>query len=202
MRKGTNQSLLALYSIVSHLNYSFVNFISPVSTELVTEENYCNSWQLEVIKKNKQVNWKSVSIIIPQQIISWKKKWFWNSVAEYFIIKEILLIILWICWMFSLYFFSLSPFKHTGPVGQVKWIEKESSSDVSEKTEILVSISKDGRVTSWSIRKGFESNGIIISPSYNDQSLRLVHKEFCLNFVYAIYHTFYKYRNILIGWQM
>lgn len=55
----------------------------------------------------------------------------------------------------------ISPFKHTGPVGQVRWIEKETSSEVSEKIEILVSISKDGRVTSWSIRKGFESNDLM-----------------------------------------
>lgn len=54
------------------------------------------------------------------------------------------------------------PSKHTGPIGQVRWIEKEaSSSDDSENTEFLISISKDGRVTSWLIQKGFESNDLM-----------------------------------------
>ncbi|CAG2202637.1 WD repeat-containing protein 78 [Mytilus edulis] len=46
--------------------------------------------------------------------------------------------------------------KHTAPVWQIQWIEKErgSGEEVSEK---LISISTDGRVTQWSIRKGFES---------------------------------------------
>ena len=50
----------------------------------------------------------------------------------------------------------LSPGKHTAPVWQIQWIEKErgSGEDVTEK---LISISTDGRVTQWSIRKGFES---------------------------------------------
>lgn len=49
-----------------------------------------------------------------------------------------------------------SPGKHTAPVWQIQWIEKErgSGEEVSEK---LISISTDGRVTQWSIRKGFES---------------------------------------------
>ncbi|XP_063442317.1 dynein axonemal intermediate chain 4-like isoform X1 [Mytilus trossulus] len=49
-----------------------------------------------------------------------------------------------------------SPGKHTAPVWQIQWIDKErgSGEEVSEK---LISISTDGRVTQWSIRKGFES---------------------------------------------
>lgn len=46
--------------------------------------------------------------------------------------------------------------KHTGPVWQLKWIEKERGSG-EDRVEVLVSISQDGRVTQWSIRKGFES---------------------------------------------
>lgn len=46
--------------------------------------------------------------------------------------------------------------KHTGPVWQLNWIEKERGSG-DERSEVLVSISTDGRVTQWSIRKGFES---------------------------------------------
>ena len=48
--------------------------------------------------------------------------------------------------------------KHTGPVWQLKWIEKERGSG-DERSEVLVSISQDGRITQWSIRKGFESYG-------------------------------------------
>ena len=48
--------------------------------------------------------------------------------------------------------------KHTAPVWQIKWIEKERGSG-EETAEVLVSISTDGRVTQWSIRKGFESYG-------------------------------------------
>jgi hypothetical protein len=61
----------------------------------------------------------------------------------------------------------LSPGKHTAPVWQIQWIEKErgSGEDVTEK---LISISTDGRVTQWSIRKGFESYGMLI---YNIQLL-------------------------------
>jgi hypothetical protein len=48
--------------------------------------------------------------------------------------------------------------KHTGPVWQLKWIEKERGSS-DEHVEILVTVSTDGRVTQWAIRKGFESYG-------------------------------------------
>ncbi|XP_050403296.1 dynein axonemal intermediate chain 4 isoform X1 [Patella vulgata] len=46
--------------------------------------------------------------------------------------------------------------KHTAPVWQVKWIEKERGSG-EEGTEVIISVSTDGRVTQWSVRKGFES---------------------------------------------
>lgn len=46
-------------------------------------------------------------------------------------------------------------YKHTAPVWQVSWVVKEQL--VGEKSEVLVSISVDGRVLQWSIRKGFES---------------------------------------------
>lgn len=59
-----------------------------------------------------------------------------------------------------LFCFRQSPGKHTAPVWQIQWIEKErgSGEEVSEK---LISISTDGRVTQWSIRKGFESYGML-----------------------------------------
>jgi hypothetical protein len=43
-------------------------------------------------------------------------------------------------------------------VWQLRWIEKERGSG-EEKAEVLVSVSIDGRVTQWSIRKGFENYG-------------------------------------------
>ncbi|XP_041356951.1 dynein intermediate chain 4, axonemal-like isoform X2 [Gigantopelta aegis] len=49
-----------------------------------------------------------------------------------------------------------NPGKHTAPVWQVQWIEKERGSG-EEKTEVVVSVSTDGKITQWSIRKGFES---------------------------------------------
>ncbi|XP_064607493.1 dynein axonemal intermediate chain 4-like [Liolophura sinensis] len=49
-----------------------------------------------------------------------------------------------------------SPGKHTAPIWQLHWIEKERGSG-EERAEVLVSVSTDGRITQWSIRKGFES---------------------------------------------
>ncbi len=54
--------------------------------------------------------------------------------------------------------FSEASGKHTGPVWQLRWIEKERGSG-DERAEVLVSVSQDGRITQWSIRKGFESYG-------------------------------------------
>jgi len=45
--------------------------------------------------------------------------------------------------------------KHSSPVWQLKWIERDKGTG-EEKGEVLVSTSADGRVTQWSIRKGFE----------------------------------------------
>lgn len=59
--------------------------------------------------------------------------------------------------------------KHTGPVWQLRWIEKERGSS-EERVEVLVSVSTDGRVTQWAIRKGFESYG-----SFSDQFTPLLH---------------------------
>ena len=48
--------------------------------------------------------------------------------------------------------------KHSSPVWQVRWVDRDQGSG-EERDEILISISADGRVTKWSIRKGFESTG-------------------------------------------
>ncbi|XP_041475347.1 dynein intermediate chain 4, axonemal-like [Lytechinus variegatus] len=47
--------------------------------------------------------------------------------------------------------------KHAAPVWQLQWVDKERGSSNDERIEVLVSISTDGRVTQWQIRKGFES---------------------------------------------
>ena len=54
--------------------------------------------------------------------------------------------------------YSESQGKHFSPVWQVRWVDRDQGSG-EERDEILISISADGRVTKWSIRKGFESTG-------------------------------------------
>ena len=51
--------------------------------------------------------------------------------------------------------------KHTSAVWQLRWVEKDHGT-AEEHAEVLVSVSTDGRVTQWAIRKGFEYKGIII----------------------------------------
>ena len=45
--------------------------------------------------------------------------------------------------------------KHSAPIWQLKWVEREKGT-VEDRGEVLVSASGDGRVTQWSISKGFE----------------------------------------------
>jgi len=45
--------------------------------------------------------------------------------------------------------------KHLGPVWSVKWVERERGTE--DREEVLISISHDGRVVQWTIRKGFEA---------------------------------------------
>ncbi|UJR34108.1 hypothetical protein I4U23_021515 [Adineta vaga] len=49
------------------------------------------------------------------------------------------------------------PGKHTAPVWQLYWLGVEKSRD-DDTGEVLMSVSTDGRVTQWLLRKGFESN--------------------------------------------
>ncbi|XP_062974147.1 dynein axonemal intermediate chain 4 [Elgaria multicarinata webbii] len=44
--------------------------------------------------------------------------------------------------------------KHLGPVWQLKWVEQDRGTTGEDKGEILVSISADGRITKWFVRKG------------------------------------------------
>lgn len=50
--------------------------------------------------------------------------------------------------------------KHSSPVWQVRWVDRDQGSG-EERDEILISISADGRVTKWSIRKGFECTDLM-----------------------------------------
>ena len=51
--------------------------------------------------------------------------------------------------------------KHTSAVWQLRWLEKEPGS-TDERSEVLISVSTDGRVTQWAIRKGFECIGKMV----------------------------------------
>jgi len=48
-----------------------------------------------------------------------------------------------------------TPGKHGGPVWSLEWVERERGGD--ERGEVLMSVSHDGRVVQWTMRKGFES---------------------------------------------
>ncbi|CAK8676221.1 dynein axonemal intermediate chain 4-like [Clavelina lepadiformis] len=50
--------------------------------------------------------------------------------------------------------------KHSGPVWQLCWVEREKGVG-DDRGEILVSISADGRIVQWSIRKGFECSDLM-----------------------------------------
>ena len=48
--------------------------------------------------------------------------------------------------------------KHKSPVWQITWNEQDRSSK-TDNMEVLVSISSDGRVMQWTLRKEFEAMG-------------------------------------------
>ena len=53
--------------------------------------------------------------------------------------------------------------KHHDPVWELKWVEREGViGDDSTSAETLVTVSTDGRVTQWMIRKGLEFTGKLI----------------------------------------
>ncbi|KAJ3273838.1 WD repeat-containing protein 78 [Terramyces sp. JEL0728] len=53
--------------------------------------------------------------------------------------------------------------KHRDPVWELKWVERERvAGDEQSKGETLVSVSTDGRVTQWMIRKGLEFTDLMI----------------------------------------
>ncbi len=50
--------------------------------------------------------------------------------------------------------------KHLSPVWNLKWTERDRANSTGDENEmeVLMSISSDGRITQWLIRKGFESS--------------------------------------------
>ncbi|XP_002921998.4 WD repeat-containing protein 78 [Ailuropoda melanoleuca] len=56
---------------------------------------------------------------------------------------------------------SESPLKHLGPVWQLQWIEQDRGTTGDDKREILVSISADGRISKWVIRKGLDCHDLM-----------------------------------------
>ena len=57
--------------------------------------------------------------------------------------------------------------KHHDPVWELKWIEKSSIIADDHSGEFLVSVSTDGRVTQWQIRKGMEYSDLMSIKSLN-----------------------------------
>ncbi|XP_078576118.1 dynein axonemal intermediate chain 4-like isoform X1 [Branchiostoma floridae x Branchiostoma japonicum] len=51
--------------------------------------------------------------------------------------------------------------KHSAPVWQLKWVERDRGAHGDERGEVLVSVSADGRVVQWSIRKGLEASDLM-----------------------------------------
>jgi hypothetical protein len=50
--------------------------------------------------------------------------------------------------------------KHRDPVWELKWVEHDRvMGDEQSRGETLVTISTDGRIVQWSIRKGLELTG-------------------------------------------
>uniref|UniRef100_A0A8C9BD64 Dynein axonemal intermediate chain 4 n=1 Tax=Phocoena sinus TaxID=42100 RepID=A0A8C9BD64_PHOSS len=56
---------------------------------------------------------------------------------------------------------SESPQKHLGPVWQLQWIEQDRGTAGDDKREILVSISADGRISKWVMRKGLDCHDLM-----------------------------------------
>jgi len=49
--------------------------------------------------------------------------------------------------------------KHHEAVWELQWLEQEGSGDDHTKSEVLVSISADGRVTQWTPQKNMINTG-------------------------------------------
>lgn len=56
-------------------------------------------------------------------------------------------------------FYSESQGKQSGPIWQLRWIDRNRGTGEDKGGEVLIAGSADGRITQWSIRKGFEFQG-------------------------------------------
>ncbi|KAJ3321694.1 WD repeat-containing protein 78 [Boothiomyces sp. JEL0866] len=65
--------------------------------------------------------------------------------------------------------------KHRDPVWELKWVERERvAGDEQSKGETLVSVSTDGRVTQWMIRKGLEFTDLMVLKRLTKQKANSV----------------------------
>uniref|UniRef100_A0A4W5RD87 Dynein axonemal intermediate chain 4 n=1 Tax=Hucho hucho TaxID=62062 RepID=A0A4W5RD87_9TELE len=55
--------------------------------------------------------------------------------------------------------------KHTSPVWQVRWIDHERGASGEDKGETLISVSADGRISKWFLRKGLDCIGPVLPQS-------------------------------------
>ncbi|XP_010987376.1 dynein axonemal intermediate chain 4 [Camelus dromedarius] len=72
---------------------------------------------------------------------------------------------------------SESPQKHLGPVWQLQWIEQDRGTTGDDKREILVSISTDGRISKWVIRKGLDCHDLMRLRRTTSSTSKRVEKE-------------------------
>ncbi|KAF7253981.1 WD repeat-containing protein 78 [Varanus komodoensis] len=82
---------------------------------------------------------------------------YWSMVAD--------ILNMWLQYICSL-LFDANPVvesydKHLGPVWQLKWVEQDRGTTGEDKGEILVSISADGRITKWFVRKGLSCTDLM-----------------------------------------
>ncbi|XP_029473429.1 WD repeat-containing protein 78 isoform X2 [Rhinatrema bivittatum] len=67
--------------------------------------------------------------------------------------------------------------KHTSPVWQLKWTEQDRVSTGDDKGEALVSISADGRISKWYIRKGLDSSDLMKLKRTGNEKYRKLSSE-------------------------
>ncbi|KAG2461654.1 WDR78 protein, partial [Polypterus senegalus] len=51
--------------------------------------------------------------------------------------------------------------KHTGPVWQLQWIEQERGASGDDKGDSLISVSADGKIAKWYLRKGLDCTDLM-----------------------------------------
>lgn len=62
--------------------------------------------------------------------------------------------------------------KHRDPVWELKWVERERVvGDEQSRGETLISVSTDGRVTQWMVRKGLEYTDLMVLKRVSKQKV-------------------------------